>query len=300
MLFCVVFSFSNHAKSQNIECASGHCGKETKFAFNRCIGTSCKRDNDCDTGRCDSGVCMPKLGSCEVCDEDADCMFGHCSTLYRCSGEDGLMDDDCACIFNGDCRSGRCEGLKPRICEAQLGLGAYCNENDDCLSGHCSWKFRCEETSWWSRHKNTEAVKGSKATASAISIERGIDFDSENIRDQGVGEKHGGESAADASDASDEDAVTEKSGDEGALDEPDASHKDEAAGSKRDENALPASNAPKEEVSKAIDSQGHARSTTIKIAISAFLILLVMGLGYWVFFWKKRHGYEEIPTRLNE
>ena len=158
-LFSYSFTFIAprcQSKSQDIECASGHCGKETGFSYNRCIGTACKRDEECDTGRCDSGVCIPKLGSCQVCDEAADCLSGTCSALFRCSGEKGLMDDDCACVFNADCLSGRCEGLNPRICEAQLGLDAYCNESSDCVSGFCSWKFRCEKkpaSSWWSGSK---------------------------------------------------------------------------------------------------------------------------------------------------
>ena len=55
------------------------------------------------------------------------------------------MDDECVCVYNSDCRSARCEGLKSRICEAKLSEGAYCNESQDCVSGYCSWKFRCDK-----------------------------------------------------------------------------------------------------------------------------------------------------------
>jgi hypothetical protein len=140
--------------TQDIECASGHCGKETSWSWNRCIGTSCTFDSDCESNRCDSGVCIPKLGSCMFCDEDSDCTSGKCSSLFRCFGEDALMDNDCNCLFDSDCRSGRCEGVSSRVCEAKLSQGAYCNENADCLSGYCSWKFVCEETvqhSWWQK-----------------------------------------------------------------------------------------------------------------------------------------------------
>ena len=54
------------------------------------------------------------------------------------------MDDQCICKWDSDCRSGRCELFTTGICEPQLGIGARCNEDPDCLSGYCSWKFRCE------------------------------------------------------------------------------------------------------------------------------------------------------------
>lgn len=86
------------------------------------------------------------------------------------------MDDDCVCIFNSDCRSGRCEGLKPRICEAKLADGAYCNESQDCLSNYCSWKFRCEKSkSWWDSHTTSATLLETSAlhTIAADSLDRG-------------------------------------------------------------------------------------------------------------------------------
>ena len=130
-------------QSQNIECATGHCAKETMFSWYQCVGSSCKRDNDCETGRCDSGVCMPKLSSCMICDEDTDCIYGHCSAQFRCSGENKLMDNDCLCFFNSECHSGRCEGVRPSVCEAKLGEGSYCSESSDCISNQCTWSFHC-------------------------------------------------------------------------------------------------------------------------------------------------------------
>jgi Lipase (class 3) len=140
-------------QTKDLECSTGHCGKETLFSYYQCIGTSCKRDTECETGRCDSGVCSPKLASCMMCDEDSDCLYGHCSAQFRCSGENKLMDNDCLCFFNSDCHSGRCEGVRPSVCEAKLGEGAYCSESSDCESNQCSWSFRCS---------------GSRATPSAI------------------------------------------------------------------------------------------------------------------------------------
>ena len=53
------------------------------------------------------------------------------------------MDDKCNCNMESDCLSGRCEGIIPRLCEAQLGVGCTCNENSDCKSDICLG-FRCE------------------------------------------------------------------------------------------------------------------------------------------------------------
>ena len=113
------------------------------FSYYQCVGTSCKQDNQCETGRCDSGVCMPKLSSCMICDEDTDCIYGHCSAQFRCSGENKLMDNDCLCFFNSECHSGRCEGVRPSVCEAKLGEGSYCSESSDCVSNQCTWSFHC-------------------------------------------------------------------------------------------------------------------------------------------------------------
>jgi hypothetical protein len=150
-------------QSQDIECATGHCSKETLFSYYQCVGTSCKRDNECETGRCDSGVCLPKLASCMICDEDSDCTYGHCSGQFRCSGENKLMDNDCLCFFNSECHSGRCEGVRPSVCEAKLGEGAYCSESSDCQSNQCTWSFHCAASS--TLPSVTMAVAGSETIA---------------------------------------------------------------------------------------------------------------------------------------
>ena len=145
-LFILQFSeLIFNPKSKDVECASGKCGKAPDSSFYQCLGSSCKTDIDCGTKRCRYDVCVPKLGACQVCEQHFDCESGICSSLFRCSGEKGLMDDECVCVYNSDCRSARCEGLKSRICEAKLSEGAYCNESQDCVSGYCSWKFRCDK-----------------------------------------------------------------------------------------------------------------------------------------------------------
>jgi len=137
--------------SQGSECTSGLCEKETSDAKFQCVGTNCKKDGDCgNTNRCDSGHCLPKLGTCMDCDEDSDCMFDTCN-LNKCSGSNGLMDNECSCKSSSDCHSGRCEGMTSSICYAKDSIGAWCNEVTDCLSGFCNWRFTCAEggSSWF-------------------------------------------------------------------------------------------------------------------------------------------------------
>jgi hypothetical protein len=130
--------------SQSQECESGSCGKETSWSETRCIGTECTEDEHCLSDRCEYGSCVPKLGSCMSCDEDSDCAGGKCLSS-KCSGSNGLMDDNCICTWDTDCNSGRCERLETSNCEAQLAFGAVCNEDSDCKSSFCSWKFQCDE-----------------------------------------------------------------------------------------------------------------------------------------------------------
>ena len=78
------------------------------------------------------------------CDEDTDCAGGKC-LLFQCSGNHGLMDDQCRCKWDSDCQSHRCELFSTGMCEARLAVGNYCNEDSDCKSDYCSWKFRCED-----------------------------------------------------------------------------------------------------------------------------------------------------------
>jgi hypothetical protein len=55
--------------TQDQECLSGMCRKETHFSWKRCFGVECTKDSECESDRCDSGECAPKLGSCQPCDE---------------------------------------------------------------------------------------------------------------------------------------------------------------------------------------------------------------------------------------
>jgi hypothetical protein len=134
--------------SEDIECESKECAKELAFSWKRCVGIDCDVDDDCETERCDSGLCLSKQGSCMSCDEDSDCEGDDAMCLfYHCSNPFGKMDNQCICRTGGDCDSGRCEGYSHPVCEARLGNGASCNENSDCKSNYCSWAYTCEAAS---------------------------------------------------------------------------------------------------------------------------------------------------------
>ena len=80
-----------------------------------------------------------------ACDEDSDCNSGKC-LLFRCTNSKGWMDNECICTDDEQCDSGRCEpsfALAAPTCRARLGEGARCDEHTDCLSNHCTWRFRC-------------------------------------------------------------------------------------------------------------------------------------------------------------
>jgi pimeloyl-ACP methyl ester carboxylesterase len=135
--------------TQDVECESNRCERDgwTIWAHKRCAGSECDdSSNPCSTGdsRCEDGLCVPKLSSCQACDEDSDCQSGKCGWNRRCAGDStGLMDDLCFCATGSDCRSGRCEGIVPRVCQPRLNAGAFCTEDNDCVSNQCSWLFRC-------------------------------------------------------------------------------------------------------------------------------------------------------------
>ena len=153
--------------SVNEECLSGMCKRETGLSWRRCHGVECKLNSDCETNRCDHGLCKPKAGSCQPCNEDSDCKSEKCLG-FSCAGPGKLMDENCGCFVNDNCRSGRCDGLKPRICEAQLPMDARCNEDNDCLSGYCSWSLRCADPASNSREIEVERKVLNWRTALAI------------------------------------------------------------------------------------------------------------------------------------
>ena len=130
--------------SQDKECASNMCAPESINSFSKCLGTQCDTNLDCEPDRCELNLCVPKMGSCQQCNEPSDCTSGKC-WMSKCSNEKGFMDDNCNCMWDSDCESGRCDGFTMPLCRAKQGLGASCNESSDCESNYCSWFFVCRE-----------------------------------------------------------------------------------------------------------------------------------------------------------
>lgn len=155
--------------SQDEECELNKCVQEVEGGFHQCMGETCTKNGDCDTDRCDSGLCLPKFGSCMLCDEDSDCFSGKC-TAQRCTNLEGKMDDECVCEWSSDCASGRCEGISEPVCEAQLPLGATCDEHTDCLSGSCNWWLHCSKGFFFTKGRNI----GYKNDLSYLSIVVGV------------------------------------------------------------------------------------------------------------------------------
>lgn len=114
----------------------------------------CDSGNDCGSGFCRLGVCVPPCGngscdpgeSCSTCGIDC----GVCPFCGDFSCNNGETCDSCAvdcglccasngtiCLTNGACCSTRCDGT----CKACVGRGGGCNENSDCCSDQCDFTF---------------------------------------------------------------------------------------------------------------------------------------------------------------
>mmetsp|Transcript_17477 Transcript_17477/g.29023 ORF Transcript_17477/g.29023 Transcript_17477/m.29023 type:complete len:433 (+) Transcript_17477:152-1450(+) len=168
--------------NEDTDCASGECD----YLVGRCMnqiavgdagnitdgtnlnatildeGCSCLTASDCMTGRCDfvtnnplgGRTCQQKAPSCGGCNENSDCASNDCmETVFRCRNENGLMDDKCNCLTNGDCTSDRCEALSLNpldgfFCFPRNADCRQCNEDSDCQSGKCNLlNFMCGDES---------------------------------------------------------------------------------------------------------------------------------------------------------
>lgn len=82
---------------------------------------------------------------CLVCETDADCIsFGSLCLNQQCTeGNNLLLGTTCSCRTSTDCTSGRCDGLIFATCKDLLPDGSLCNEDSDCASGMCNFRFVC-------------------------------------------------------------------------------------------------------------------------------------------------------------
>jgi hypothetical protein len=94
------------------------------------IYQSCLVDLDCNF---DNNTTVDVAIEFTICDPEAQV----CVTL------NDLRDIDCPCSNGEDCQSGRCEGLFGATCQAKLEDGQGCNEESDCVSGDCNFRFIC-------------------------------------------------------------------------------------------------------------------------------------------------------------
>jgi hypothetical protein len=98
----------------------------------------------------------PVASICQLCLVDLDCNldnnttdvaieFTICDPVAQvCINLNDLRDIDCRCSNGEDCQSGRCEGIfGATTCQAKLEDEQGCNEDSDCVSGHCNFRFIC-------------------------------------------------------------------------------------------------------------------------------------------------------------
>ena len=143
------------------DCTSGHCANGFCCIFGDCCAEAvdcppqytvepfCQNAATCQGFRmdpvCEGGMC----GSIGPIDDDTACEGGlgpavECAPypdLY-CTGQTAQLPPVCAslCDVDGDCKEGaHCDGT----CVEDLPDGYSCDENTDCVSGHCSMGVCC-------------------------------------------------------------------------------------------------------------------------------------------------------------
>lgn len=152
-------------------CGRYSCNGETRQCNTRCGSAEEDDETGCSSlgnYHCDNGWCYDDLvNGAKWCDEDADCLSGHCdkgSAMCCAQGEccnddddcDGTrcqvnvgnncpdtcalegVDDDTLCRENYLCRDGVC-------LSGALEDGEACAENDACASGRCENGYCCDE-----------------------------------------------------------------------------------------------------------------------------------------------------------
>ena len=142
------------------DCASGHC----QNGFCCATGDCCAQPADCPVDYAATAVC-DDAASCQGTRRDAVCATAQCGTSEPISDDSGCgrdtMAQDCApyqpvycsgavqqvgpvcgaaCDGDGDCQDGfHCDGT----CQPDVGDGFSCDENSDCVGGHCQNGYCC-------------------------------------------------------------------------------------------------------------------------------------------------------------
>ena len=153
----VVQAVSTCPCTTDAECLGGLvCATPAGGTAKQCILPACRSDADCGVGRTCQGTgaaaaCVASLGA--RCTTNADCPIGRCDVgdgtsrtgLCVPNGAAGRTGDICS--HDNQCASGNCSGLAPNAAggwqpgtcgaSAQKGLGEYCFNNPQCVSGYC-------------------------------------------------------------------------------------------------------------------------------------------------------------------
>lgn len=103
-----------------------------------CQGT--RNDAECVDGKCTMGPPIPDDTACDQSYKAKDC--GSYAPIY-CAGTLDQSEPLCPswCFDNDQCQSGfHCD----QVCVLDLANGSPCDEESDCLSGHCQNSFCCD------------------------------------------------------------------------------------------------------------------------------------------------------------
>lgn len=93
--------------------------------------TSCTSDDECDANaHCDFNTCVPDLPDGEPCDENSDCIAGHCQNGFCCAGGD-------CCRVASDCPASY--GAAP-VCEDHRACQGT-RDAASCVSSQCGTMF---------------------------------------------------------------------------------------------------------------------------------------------------------------
>ena len=156
---CIVDLADGEPCDEDGDCDSGHCGNGFCCAKGDCCDTLvdcppqytvvpvCTAVAECQGQRLDA-TCNASVCASEAVQDDSACADGMLADgcgaypAVFCTGSMDQSAPSCAqwCVTDEDCDEGaHCDG----ICVGNLPAGSYCNEDSDCLTGHCDHGICC-------------------------------------------------------------------------------------------------------------------------------------------------------------
>ena len=159
--FACVYDLNNGAScDEDSDCTSAHCQNGFCCASGDCCGIAyhcppsysggavCDDPTTCQ-GHGNAAVCTNNQCSSQVADDDSACdtetlskTCGWFRDLY-CDGLEAQVSVPCSstCASDFDCdAAAHCDG----VCQEDQANGTACDEDSDCLSGHCQNGFCCD------------------------------------------------------------------------------------------------------------------------------------------------------------